>query len=339
MAISTTDLDDLPIRAGLGQFREVTTEQLRFIKQCGVDDFLLNAARLPGRERWDYEDLAWLVQQASDTGLRLAALENVPSAFYDQIMLGGPKREQQLENMAQTIRNMARAGIRILGYHFNPAGVWRASRSTPVRGGALATSFNLDLARSAPQRAFKSFHAIKGVDREYTEEEMWANYEWYLERILPVCEEVSVRMALHPADPPIAHPLSGVPHIFNSFESFERSMATFDSPMHGLEFCHGCWSEMRGGAGVLEAIHFFGKRIVYVHFRDVTGTADDFTECFLGNGNCDPVASIRALKEVGFRGFVMPDHVPHMVNDTEWGHRGRALAVGYIQGLLAAVTA
>lgn len=337
MALNTSNLDDLPMRAGLGQFRDISAERLRFIKQCGVDDFLLNSARLPGKERWEYEDLAWLVQQATEADLRLAALENVPSCFYDQIMLGGPRREEQLENMAQTIRNMARAGIPVLGYHFNPTGVWRTSRTTPVRGGAQATSFNLEIAMSSSEGTYQSIHAVSELKRAYTEEEMWANYEWYLERILPVCEEVGVRMALHPADPPIREPLAGVPHIFNSFESFERAMGKFDSPMHGLEFCHGCWSEMRGGEGVLEAIRFFGKRIVYVHFRDVTGTAGDFTECYLGDGNCDPVASIRALKEVGFRGFVMPDHVPHMVNDTEWGHRGRALAVGTIQGLIAAI--
>ena len=224
--------DDLPIRVGLGQFREITAEQLRFIKQCGVDDFLLSTAVLPGHDSWTYEDLSWLVKQATAAELRMMAQENVPTCFYDHIMFGGPKREQQLENMARTIRNMARAGIPILGYHFNPTGVWRTSRSTPVRGGAHATAFNLAQARSAPETVFRSFHEVDGLKREYSEDEMWANYEWYLERILPVCEEVGVRMALHPADPPVAYTLSGVPHILNSFESFERAMATFDSPMH-----------------------------------------------------------------------------------------------------------
>ena len=83
----------------------------------------------------------------------------------------------------------------------------------------------------------------------------------------------------------------------------------------GLDFCHGCWSEMRAGEGVTDAIRYFGERgkIFYVHFRDVQGPVEDFTECYLGDGNCNPVESIRALKRVGFHGFIIPDHVPRMI--------------------------
>ena len=152
-----------------------------------------------------------------------------------------------------------------------------------------------------------------------------------MERILPACEEAGVRMALHPDDPPIES-LGGVGRVFRNFDNFRRAMETFDSPMHGLDFCHGCWSEMREGEGVLDAIRFFGERgkIFYVHFRDVQGPIENFTECFLGDGNCNPVDTIRTLKEVGFNGFLMPDHVPHIIDDTDWNHRGRAYAIGYM---------
>lgn len=96
---------------------------------------------------------------------------------------------------------------------------------------------------------------------------------------------------------------------------------------------------MKAGAGVTDAIRYFGERskIFYVHFRDVQGSVDDFTECYLGDGNCDPVETIRTLKQVGFCGFVMPDHVPQMVGGTDWCHCGRAWTVGYIQALISAV--
>src|SRR5438067_2354607 len=107
------DLDDLPMRIALGQFNELTDEQLQFVKQCGCDDVLLNTPRLPGDERWEYDDLRALRQRAEEAGLRLIALENVPVRFYDRIMLNLPGRERQLENMQQTVRNMGRAGIPI----------------------------------------------------------------------------------------------------------------------------------------------------------------------------------------------------------------------------------
>jgi mannonate dehydratase len=323
------DLDALSMRIGLGQFRELTDEQLAFVKQCGCDDVLLNTPTLPGDERWEYEDLLALRLRAEEAGLRLICLENVPIRFYDKIMLGQPGREQQLENMQQTVRNMGRAGIPILGYHFMPNGVWRTAWDSIVRGGAVSNEFVLDQASQALTHG-----------RVYTEEELWANYDWYLERLLPVCEEAGVRLALHPDDPPVEI-LGGVPRLFRNFENFRRALETHPSPMHGLDFCHGCWSEMRAGEGVVDAIRFFGERgrLFYIHFRDVVGGADCFTEVFLGDGNCDPVDVMKALKEVDFRGFIIDDHVPHMVNDTPWCHRGRAWSTGYLQALLRAVNA
>jgi len=325
-----TGIEDLTMRIALGQFRELSDEQLAFVKQCGCDDVLLNTPALPGDERWEYEDLKAWRERAEAAGLRLICLENVPVRFYDKIMLGQDGRDRQLANMQQTVRNMGRAGIPVLGYHFMPNGVWRTSWDTPVRGGATATAFDMDAVRDFPLTH----------DRVYTEDELWENYDWYLSRMLPVCEEAGVRMALHPDDPPVTS-LGGIPRLFRNFENFRRAMETHDSPMHGLDFCHGCWSEMRGGAGVLEAIRFFGEhdKLIYIHFRDVVGGAEQFTEVFLGDGNCDPVAVMKALKDSGFSGFIIDDHVPHMVNDTEWCHRGRAWTTGYLKALLQAVNA
>jgi mannonate dehydratase len=322
------DLNTLPMRAAIGQFNELTDEQIAFAQQCGVQDVLLNTPKLPGEERWEFKDLLRLRMRAEERGLRVICLENVPVKFYDQIMLGAEGRERQLENMQETVRNMGRAGIPILGYHWMPNSVWRTGWDTPVRGGAISNSFNYELAKSAPL----------SHGREVGEAELWANYDWYLERLLPVCEEYNVRLALHPDDPPVPT-LGGIARLFRNFENFKRAMDAHPSPMHGLDFCHGCWSEMRGGAGVLDAIEYFGSRgrICYMHLRDVRGAAENFTECFINEGNSNPFAVVRKLKEVGFHGFIIDDHVPHMVNDSPWGHRGRAFATGYIIALIDVV--
>ncbi|MEO1997796.1 MAG: mannonate dehydratase [Planctomycetaceae bacterium] len=335
------DLEALPMRVALGQLQKLDDDTLTFIKQCGVDDVQLNTPGLPGETRWEHADLARLVDHAAGFDVRLIAIENVPIAFVDKILLGQAGREQQLNNMVHTVNNLARAGIPILGYSFMPTGVWRTASDRPVRGGALATAFDNIVAQQITPEAPNANRALSctGVDREITEEEIWDNYCWYVERILPVCEQAGVRLALHPDDPPVPQ-LGGVGRVFRNFENFQRAMQTFDSPLHGLNFCHGCWSEMRGGAGVVEAIRWFGERgkIHYVHLRDVQGGAEDFTECWLGDGNCDPVESIRALQETGFRGFLMPDHVPHMLGDTDWCHRGRAWTAGYIKALIASAS-
>ena len=315
----------LKMRVGLGQFNELTDEKLAFIKQCGADDFLMNTPKLPGDKQWEYEDLLALRRRADAAQLRLMALENVPVSFYDKAMLGLPGRDEQIAHMQTTIRNMGRAGIPILGYHWMPNSVWRTPEMAVLRGGARGTRFNL--AEHDPDQLTHG--------RIYTEDEMWANYEYYLARILPVAEESNVQLALHPDDPPVPS-LGGIARIFRNFDGFKRAMDTFDSRYHGLDFCMGCWSEMGGMENVIRAVRHFGARnkIIYVHFRDVQGTADNFNECFINEGNVNPFEVVKTLRDVGFTGFMITDHVPHMVDDTDWGHRGRAYAIGYIAALI-----
>ena len=325
------DIEKLKMRVGIGQVNELTDEFLTFATQLGLKDVQMNLYNLPASMvdtgRLEFDALLKLRSRAEERGLRLIAIENVPVRFYDRIMLGADGREQQLEHMQETIRNLGRAGIPVFGYHFIATGVWRTGADTPIRGGAISNSFNYALAKNAPL----------SYDRVYNEDEMWANYDWYMQRILPVAEEFNVRMALHPDDPPVPI-LGGIPRLFRNFENHKRAMDTHPSPMHGLDFCHGCWSEMRGGAGVLEAIQHFGSqnRLFYIHMRDVQGGGDAFTECFIDEGNSNILSVMQKLKEVGFNGFIIDDHVPHLVNDTPWGHRGRAYATGYIKAMLDA---
>jgi mannonate dehydratase len=320
------------MRIAIGQFNEPSHERLTFARQLGVSGVLLNTPRLPGSHRWEYDDLARLREHIESYGLRLEALENTPVAFYVQAMLGGTERDRQIEHYQATIRNVGRAGIPILGYHWMPNSVWRTPNSPRVRGrgGARVTAFQMELTK---ERDAQLTHG-----RVYTADEMWANYEYFIKAVVPVAEEAGVKLALHPDDPPVGS-LGGVARIFNSFEGFRRGSEVVDSPNWGLDFCMGCWSEMGGHENVIKGIRYFVPRgkIYYGHFRDVQGTADDFAECFLGEGNVNLVEAMRTFKECGFTGFLIDDHVPHMVDDSEWGHRGRAYATGYMMALLSAV--
>ena len=181
------------MRVAIGQFSELTDEMLRFAKQLGVSGIVLNTPKIPGEKRWEFMDLLRLRVQCEEYGLRLEAIENTPIRFYDKAMLGLPGRDEQIENYCETIRNLGRAGIPILGYHWMANGVWRTSRTAFGRGGARVTAFDLDLVQNAPPT-----HG-----RVFTEEEMWRNYEYFLRAVVPVAEEAGVKLALHPDDPPV----------------------------------------------------------------------------------------------------------------------------------------
>jgi mannonate dehydratase len=53
----------------------------------------------------------------------------------------------------------------------------------------------------------------------------------------------------------------------------------------------------------------------------------------LGEGRYDPAVIMRALKECGYEGIMLDDHVPFLTADTRWGHTARAYTFGYLKGL------
>jgi mannonate dehydratase len=93
------------------------------------------------------------------------------------------------------------------------------------------------------------------------------------------------------------------------------------------------------GENVPEVIRDLGQRgrVFYVHFRNVRGTVPRYTEVFPYEGDGDMVANLKALKEVGFEGYIVPDHHFGLVDDTDWMHCSRAWQVGYIRGLMQAL--
>lgn len=337
------------IRVAVGQFHELTEDKLRFAAQIGASGIQMNNPSLPGEARWETADVRALVDRVQAAGLAFEAIENVPTHFYHKAMLGLPGRDAQIENYQATIRAVGRAGVPILGYHFMPNSVWRTERMAPTRGGAGATQFDQAVVDAIDDpEALRAFMPTTLGNAEsmplygrngpvVTEEQMWANYAYFIDAVLPVAQEEGVRLALHPDDPP-APMLGGVARLFWRQEGFYRAHALAKgSPAWALDLCLGCCSEMVGGRrNVHDLIAHFAPKgaIAYIHFRDVQGTMPAFTECFIGDGNFDPAEVIAQLAQTGFDGFLLDDHVPHMDGDSAWSHRGRAHAIGYMQGLI-----
>ena len=86
------------MRIATGQFNEPTAEILSFAAQMGVSGIVLNTPRLPGQERWEARDLKRLRKRVEDFGLRIESIENVPTQFYDQAMLGTDGASRQIKN-------------------------------------------------------------------------------------------------------------------------------------------------------------------------------------------------------------------------------------------------
>lgn len=341
----------LQMRIAVGQLPRITSDAIAYAKQLGVGGVQLNTPDLPGEHRWELADLQALREQVEAAGLRLEAIENLPNQFFEHCMVGGPQRDTEIEHVCATITNIGSAGISVLGYNFMPGSVWRTWMRKSGRGDALVNGFDLAVAED-PNRSgevliarrdkrlsdpwVRGAHLIDHV--EISPRALWENYRWFMERIVPVAERAGVTLALHPDDPPVAV-LGGVARIFSSVAALEEAVDLVPSDKSCVDLCLGTVSEMGGEPAVLQAIRSLGPRgkIAYVHFRDVRGTVPVFEECFLGEGNFKPLHVMRALRDNGFTGFILDDHAPGMVDDSDYGHRGRAHAIGYLQGLLEAV--
>ena len=94
------------------------------------------------------------------------------------------------------------------------------------------------------------------------------------------------------------------------------------------------------GEGIYEMIQYFGerKKILYVHFRNVSNAGDPFKEEFINTGHVDMYRAMKLYKKLRFDGVFVNDHVPITSADSQWGHQGRAYANGYIQALLDVVS-
>lgn len=303
---------------------------LRLAAQIGVSDIVTGRPAEDSGPVWDFLALLRLRQRIEAAGLRLGVIEGIPVS--DNIKLGLPGRDEDLNHFCESLANMGAAGIPILCYNFMTAFGWlRTSLADRGRGGALVSSYRHELMRQAPLTHYG----------EVSEERLWQNFEYFLKRVLPVAERAGVKLALHPDDPPIS-PIRGIARIMRSAAAFRRVIELANSPNNGLTFCQGNFAAMRDVPDVPAAIREFGARekIFFVHFRDVSGKVPDFDEVFHDEGPTDMPACMRAYHAVGFTGPLRPDHAPTLEGESN-EHPGYMLlgkihAVGYMQGLIEA---
>jgi len=251
------------------------------------------------------------------------------------ILLGkSPERDREIDDICQMIRNAAKAGIPALKYNLTLLGVPR-TESTPGRGGARYSTFVYDQAKQDPPLTEAG---VVGPDA------YWERITYFLKRVIPVAEEYKVRMSCHPQDPgmPRGKGFRGVETVLGSVDGLKRFIDISPSPYHGLNFCQGTVSEMlaRPGEEIYDVIRYFGsrKKIFNVHFRNIRGGFLHFQETFIDDGDVDMLKAMRAYKEVGFDGMMMPDHVPSIEGDAR-GAQAFAFTFGYIKALIAAVAA
>lgn len=315
-------------------------QNLQFLCQMGVrhvDTAPSTGLGIEEDGHWHADALCRLREEVESYGIELAALHlpltsaGIEKQVWPHIMLGTPERDRDIEQVCRSIEAAAQAGITTLLYNLAILPVVRGARS-PGRGGTTYSHFDYDELRDDPP------HPIGPVSAE----DAWERIAYFVERVIPVAEEYGVRMGCHQHDPgfPAGVGYRGIERVLGSIEGVKRFIDLHPSPYHGLNFCQGTVAEMCSSPDeVYDAIRYFGSRgrIFWVHFRNIRGGYLRFDEVFPDEGDVDMCKAIRAYRDVGYDGVLVPDHVPHSSLDTRIGHRARAFCLGYIRGLIQMV--
>ena len=301
--------------------------QWTLASQLGVEAVVTKAApELTGLpDPSDYQALKTIRDNFKVAGLELYALEG-DEFDMSRIKLGLPGRDEDIEKYQKMLTNMGRLGLKLLCYNVMAGVGWFRSRNDlKERGGALTSGFDItDIDNNVPLKL--------------SEEQLWDNYTYFIRAVMPAAEAAGVKMGLHPDDPPLS-PLFGYSRILTSADAYRRAMALSDSPSHGITFCQATFRTM--GEDVFKLIPEFGKRIFFLHFRDVTGSKTCFRETFHDNGPTDMVKLLRTTLKHAPDCLIRPDHTPTMAGESNenFGYtmQGNLFATGYIKGILDAL--
>jgi mannonate dehydratase len=348
------------MKLGFGFYRHMLTkEYYDFAVQCGAThavvhlcDYGLGSSGQQGDDQpvggdqgwglathpdvWTLDELLTIKAELEAHGLVFHAIENFDPAQWHDVLIDGPKRAEQIENIKQQIRNVGAAGISVFGYNFSIAGV-AARVKLETRGGAPAVGLDgvselleTPLPNGMVWNMVYDAGAPAGELPTITHEQLWRRLDGFLRELVPVAEAAGVRLAAHPDDPPLAY-VRGQPRLVYQPDMYQRLLDIVPSHSNALEFCLGTLSEMTEG-DIYDVCDRYTRQgdVAYIHFRNVLGKVPNYTETFIDEGQIDMRRIMEILKRNQFDGMLIPDHTPQMSCAAPW-YAGMAFAMGYIK--------
>lgn len=333
-----------------GDSDPVTLEYIRQIP--GMEVIVSAIYDVPVGEVWSEDKIKGLADKVEAAGLKLDVIESVP--VHEDIKLGKPSRDQYLANYCQNIRNLAKYGVKVICYNFMPVFDWlRSDLDYKLADNSSALIFKQETVDAL--NPYMSDLSLPGWDASYTKdglialldeykavdaEKLWENFAYFLNAIMPTCDEVGMKMAIHPDDPP--WPIFGLPRIITGADSYDRMISICPSKNNGFTVCTGSLGASPDN-DLPVIIRKYGERAHFIHLRNVKLTGE---KCFeeaahlSACGSLDMYEIVKAMYEAAPEAYVRPDH-GRMI----WGEQGRpgyglydrALGAAYINGLWEAV--
>lgn len=330
----------------------VTLDQIRQIP--GVSGVVWALHEKPVGEVWTVEDIEAVKKQVEPYGLNLDVVESVN--VHDDIKIGLPTRDQYIENYKQTLKNLAKFGVKVVCYNFMPVFDWtRTDLFHPMPDGSTALFYEKSVIKEdakemaeyilkecegytmpgwEPERLAK-LEDLFAAYRSVTKEKLWENLKYFLEAIMPTCHECDIKMAIHQDDPP--WDIFGLPRLLVDAPAIDRFLSMVDDPYNCLTLCSGSLGANPEN-NVASIVRKHCDRIAFAHVRNVKHFPNgDFTEA--SHRDCDGDVGIldimKAYHDCGFKGYMRPDHGRHIWGEKcrpGYGLYDRALGIMYLWG-------
>jgi mannonate dehydratase len=249
------------------------------------------------------------------------------------VMKPGPERDRKIDQILENVRKTHLVGVGLISQHWTMIPIRRNGKE-PGRGGSTYETFKLE-------ENWKDLPP--GIAGDISSEEYWERITHFLQKVIPVCKEYNVKMANHPYDPP-GLPL-GYEHVENFdspsiFTAYKRYEMIVDSPYNGFQLDLGVLAEGSVDANkqIPPLVHHLAQRgkIHQIHMRAIKGGLNHFAEVYPDEGVLDLFKIMRILRDAGYEGGILPDHMPSHPGDPG-KLQAYAFGYGYIQALINGV--
>lgn len=327
------------------------TIPLSYIRQIpGMTGIVSAIYDVPVGEIWPLAKIKSLKEEIEKVGLEFKVVESVP--VHEHIKLGLSDRDQLIDNYIENIKNLAEAGIEVICYNFMPVFDWTRTQLDKklADGSTTLVYYQEQLKQMDPET---SELALPGWDTSYTKEELnelitkykllgeeglWENLSYFINKIMPIAEEVGIKMAIHPDDPPWK--IFGIPRIITNERNLDRFLALYDSEANGITLCSGSLGCSKENDFVYLVRKFVSRnRVPFAHLRNVKILDNnDFEESahYSPYGSLNMVDILQAFDDCGFSGYIRPDHGRMIWGETGkpgYGLYDRALGSVYLTGI------